>query len=341
MKLLILFSTLITMTALAERIYINELVVGDVKEKTEAEQHKPQTTDDEEAFIDRSKEGWFWYIDPEPEPEPEEPVPLVIAPSSNESTEATTEKTTVTINNAYLREALPKALDAAMDEGTIESVRRYYYLQRIAMDKASNFEELSKLATQGDPFLDEVTRRPTSTFGGQTAINQAKKRTNTVLKKLGEKVALFYFYRSDCEYCRDQAPVINMIKRQQDFVVLPISIDGKDLPGAPFPNFKPDSGHAKLLGIKTLPALYLATPQMEFEPVVQGIVALPDLKRRVLIAAHRRQWISDQEFHSTSSVSKELSTTNAFDIQVDDPDNITTDELINQIQKEMENRYAE
>lgn len=76
-----------------------------------------QAEDNNESarFIDRSQEGWFWYVEPE---EPEEPEQLEIEPLPApvvrpEPTEIAPQKGPALFSSAWIRDNLPKYLDQA------------------------------------------------------------------------------------------------------------------------------------------------------------------------------------------------------------------------------------
>ena len=64
----------------------------------------------------------------------------------------------------WIREHIGRYRDAAIDDPTPQNVALYLYLQRVALDKSSRFAAATQRAVQLDPFLDEITRRPTATF---------------------------------------------------------------------------------------------------------------------------------------------------------------------------------
>ncbi|TDX23691.1 F plasmid transfer operon protein TraF [Modicisalibacter xianhensis] len=174
------------------------------------------------------------------------------------------------------------------------------YLQRYAMDRSSQFADVTQLAVVGDPWLDESVRRPTASFASQDLDRQAGNARNQLLSALAERVGIFFFYSSDCAMCEAQVPIMKMAQR--DFKVVPISLDGKDLPSAPFSDVKADSGHAEMLGVEQLPAIYLASPDGQFAPIAQGAIALNEMRERMIIAARKAGWVTEEEFNKTRPI---------------------------------------
>ncbi|MEK9497172.1 conjugal transfer protein TraF [Photorhabdus sp. P32] len=259
----------------------------------------------EQRFYERKAEGWFWYEpDPKeleeeikkPEPKPIDPPPTPVKPA------VPVPKKPGMFSAAWFRENLPKYKDLAWDNPTIENVRTFLYLQRFAIDRSEQFSDTTELAVVGDPFLDEITRRPAATFASQQVDRDAGNAKNRLLKNVSQRVGIFFFYKSDDNYSNLQAPLIKMLEQAEGFSIVPISVDGKPLPNNLFPDFRTDNGHARQLGVVTYPAIFLASPEGQFTPIGQGPMSLPELNHRILVAAKRNNWVSDKEFNRTRPV---------------------------------------
>lgn len=267
-----------------------------------------QERDTDNRFYDRKAEGWFWYKEeiPVEEPEPEKPEPQVVAsppeqPEPIEIAPATPQGPAV-FSAAWFRENLPKYKDAAWNNPTIENVRTYMYLQRYAMDRSEQFADASELAVVGDPFLDEESRRPSATFASQKLDRWAGQQKDSLAHSIAQKAGIFFFFRSDSDTSRVQAPILKMLELRDGFTILPISVDGKPLPGDIFPDFRADQGQAEKLGVEVFPSLYLVSENREVEPIAQGVLSLADLKHRIILVARRRGWISEDEFNKTKPI---------------------------------------
>lgn len=202
----------------------------------------------------------------------------------------------------WFRENLPKYKDLAWNNPTVENVRTFLYLQRFAIDRSEQFSDATELSVVGDPFLDEITRRPAATFASQQVDREAGNAKNRLLKSVADRVGIFFFYKSDDDYSDLQAPLIKMLEQREGFSIIPVSMDGKPLPSGLFPHYKTDEGHAKQLGIVTFPAVYLASPDGQFAPIGQGSMSLPELNHRILVASKHNGWVTDEEFNRTRPV---------------------------------------
>ena len=264
-------------------------------------------TTDHASFYGNSAEGWYWYNDPEKPEMLESPLPpAVLPPPAKEIKEVQPEEpksfaptSPSPFSAAWVRAMLPKYKDLAWDNPTPENVQAYFLLQRFAIDRSSKFADVAKTVTLGNPLLDETFRRPLASFATMTVDKHAGVEREALLKKVAKKAGLFFFFKSDCSYCEAQAPLLGYLIKELDFEVLAISMDGKQPQTYTFPHLRKDVGQAASLGLTSVPALYLVTPEGVFEQLGQGVVSLPELKQRILIAAMRRGWISEEEFNET------------------------------------------
>ena len=250
-------------------------------------------------YYDRHAEGWYWYHDPEPEEdikeEPEKPIEVTPA------TQPTQPQPPAALSAAWVREMLPKYKDLAWDDPSPENVEAYFLLQRFAMDRSQRFAQVAERVVMGNPYLDETNRRPSASYAIPYVDRQAGNAEDELLAKMTSKVGLFFFFKSNCPYCEAQAPLIKNLE-QQGFDILAISIDGGPLQSAEFEHTRVNSGQAEKLGVTATPALFLVSDKGEFSALGQGLMSLPDIKRRILLAAARSGWITEEDFNTTRPI---------------------------------------
>ena len=164
------------------------------------------------------------------------------------------------------------------------------------MDQSSRFARVSERVVQGDPVLDEITRRPTANFGANLADKQASAAGDALLERLAGETALWFFFRSDCPYCDAQAPLLEALVQRYGFAVLAVSLDGAGLADGTFPAFDIDRGQAEALGVISTPAMFLARPdQGAVAPIAQGLLSLAQLRDRIVLAAVQAGWVTEAE----------------------------------------------
>jgi len=257
-------------------------------------------------FYGDKAQGWFWYqYSPPPLPPPIAPAPEPAPPSAPAAPEPPAAPAEPPALSAkWFREHLEHYRDLAIDHPTAQNVAVYYYLQRITLDKSSTFAKVAARVVQGDPALDEITHRPTATFGANLANQQASVGREAVLERLARTVSVWFFFRSDCPYCEAQAPLLDLLRTRYGFDVLPISLDGKPLPSGLFPTFQTDGGQGQALGVRSTPAMFLVRPDASpaLAPVAQGLLSLAQLQERFVLAAATAGWISEAEVTQTLPV---------------------------------------
>ncbi|HEK3717119.1 TPA: conjugal transfer protein TraF [Pseudomonas aeruginosa] len=262
-----------------------------------------------ESFYKGKAEGWFWYKDPKDEEEEDKkellppPPPPPPAPEKEPPQDAPAKPAGPAIFSVkWLRENLDTYRDIAIDNPTPENVSRYYYMQRMMLDKASKFSEMSSTVIMKDPFLDEDSRRPVATYAANAMNKIAADNRDKVLKELSQKVGLFYFFKSDCALCVEQAGVLQSLNHSTGISVIPVSLDGENLPNGGFAEYRVDNGQAKKLGIFQAPALALVIPPNRSEIVGYGAITMDVLYNRILIAAKDANVIDKKTFASTQPV---------------------------------------
>lgn len=257
---------------------------------------------EDSRFINRKAEGWFWYeVIPEAEPLLEEEPEVVFAappPEPEPEQPKQQNKGPEVFSAAWFRDNLDKYLDAAWDNPTLENVQAYLYLQRYAMDRSEQFADVAEMAVTGNPMLDEMTRRPTATYGSQKVDQVAGRLREEAIVGLAEQAGVFFFYDETDEYSAALAPLVKLLE-QSGFTILAVG-SGSPIPGYEHDfNYRTDMGHAEQLGVTTLPAIFLASPDGIFAPVGQGIMSLTDMTNRMLVVAKREGWITEDQFNKT------------------------------------------
>lgn len=258
-------------------------------------------------FYDDKERGWFWYEEESPEEliDPETIVPSPPPPpEKKEAPSLAKPSRPKPLSAEWFRKNMEKYRDKAIDDPTHENVSAYMYLQRIMLDKAEKFSEVSQRVVMTDPVLDENTRRPTATFGAFAKDEMSTKATEKAAKKLAEAAGLWFFYDSTCDFCVKQAGVLKGLMNAYGFKVLAIARDGVPLPGGSFPDFTIDRGQSKKLGVDTTPALFLVKPGENVGAIQlgQGLLAGNEIIKRSITLAHQSGWLNNSEYQETLKV---------------------------------------
>lgn len=237
-------------------------------------------------FLERKSEGWFWYRDPKDEVPKEQPKPPEKSPESPKpeaKPEPKQTKKTEPFSVEWLRENMPKLLDAAINNPTKENVEAYLYAQRVAMDKSQRYAEMTQRVVASDPFLDENNRVPIASYTKPFFLRNSQGLMNEALKQVATVGGLWVFFDSKCDFCRPQVNTVQTIAKNYGFNTRYISMDGKGLPN--LPEFSNNKGHAQMLNLRITPTTVLVVPPNNFYIVSQGMMAQNQLAERILLAA--------------------------------------------------------
>lgn len=249
--------------------------------------------DTSQSFLENSEEGWFWYKDEkELESKPEE---------NKDQTSEQKPQTEKPFSVAWLKKNLPRYIEIAIDNPTPENVRAFLLVQRVMLDKAENFAKAVQTQVVGDALVDEAARRGLSTVAAHSLNAKGEDETKRLLDELSNKIGLFFFFSSDCSYCKSQAPILGYFGNKYDMGILGVSVDGGSLSidgKEPFP-WKTDAGLAPKLGITQVPALVIVTPDGDAVPIAQGVLSLPEIEQRILLASKRKGWITQEQYEKT------------------------------------------
>jgi len=263
-------------------------------------------------WLTRGEEGWFWYKDPPAEPEegakppppaspPTPPTPPPVAPvAAPAAPKAPPEP--APLSAAWFRQNLDGYRDAALDNPTVDNVRRYLILQCVMMDKSSAFTEAFQQVVATNPILDANSERPLDSIGANVANEMASTASTAVLRALAETVGLVYFFRSDCALCVPEFAVLEAAQRVYGFNVLYVSLDGRPIPNVRLPSWVADAGQAERMGVGAAPSLVLMRPPGEFLLISDSVMGLPTIAERVLLRARMAGWITEEAYQASRPV---------------------------------------
>lgn len=235
---------------------------------------------DDSYWRDRER-GWFWYDDPLPErnerPKPKpKAVPSISAPISPK-------KPSELLEFEALQKRVEDLRNIAIINPSEQNIRNYLNIQNFVIEKASTFADVAQRVIWATPELDPtVTGRPVNAKALEVFDReQAGARTNTVAQ-LSQTHALFFFFRSDCPYCHQFAPLLKDFEAKFGLKIVPISVDGGGLPE--FRSPRVDNGIARTLDVRQVPALFLAEPgNGKITPLGYGVLSESELLERIYV----------------------------------------------------------
>lgn len=225
-----------------------------------AEEHTP-------GYFGEHERGWHWYHDP--------------SASKPEWKLSQTSQSDPRVAMQQVREAVERALDAAILEPTPAHIEHYMQLQKRVVDNAAHFSKVWQDVLYQTPSLDSTITNPTDALARETYLDVQKDEENQAILHLAKHSGLFFFYRSSCPYCQRFAPIVKRFSERYGLTVVPITTDGTSLPD--FPQSQVDSGQSSLFQVQVEPALFTVDPYThKAVPVSYGLVSEQELKARLL-----------------------------------------------------------
>lgn len=262
----------------------------------------------------QARKGWFFYRGPAPKPKtPVVPIPEVPAkPGQLPQLRCLVEKTWSAdcgfvdpgksfSFQAKERDALLKNMVMSPENPkAVEAFQRY---TKWMVGKALAVANMWYWNMTQHPDLDPSVKQPISTFGLDLATKIDMANSNSIFKLLKKDGAiLFYFSKSNCEFCHDMVPGVFRIVRDTGLPVYNAPLDDICLPGfapgttppgmtvgaknAPAAvgcmpagtSLKP----AEILQVTTVPALFLFIPHNTWIRVATGVVSDTTVESRMV-----------------------------------------------------------
>lgn len=248
----------------------------------------------DEFYKDRAR-GWFWREEP-----PETPKPKKKLPPPVDRQAAPVEPPLFSVE--WFRKNLDAIRNRAIDNPTPENVEALLSAERVMRDKATKYAMVTQQVLRDSPWLDENVRRPTSLQGENLVETMASDSIDRNAPLLASQTAIWFFYRSDCPYCKEQIAALAYLAERYGFRVLPISLDGAPLPGSPFPRWEVDTGQAANLKVTVTPTLYLVRPPNSYAALAYGLTPAQEIVTRAIDIAAKEGWLEpgarDELFHA-------------------------------------------
>lgn len=226
-------------------------------------------------YYDTHAKGWHWY---EAMPDTKEKPVESVSP-------LTLDNATIAMSRVQKKVEAAKAL--AILDPTPQNVHYYLALQNQVSDRASLFAATWKQVLLEDPRLDENLKHPTNALGRQVSLDRHKDELGVDIQTFAQHSGLFFFYKGQCPYCHQFAPILKAFTQKMGIAVVPISLDGHLL--AQFPDTQLDQGQGSLFSVHVVPALFAVDPKThQAIPVGYGLMSEEELEERVAHIA--TQW---------------------------------------------------
>ncbi len=217
--------------------------------------------------------GWHWYNEIYPKNE-----------RNQKQVMKDMKKGSAIFQMSMLRRAVREAKAKAILYPTKSNIRVYLILQNFVMSKAALFTQVWKKTLLDYPELDYSILHPTQNSAQHILYAERSRKEDEVINSFSKKYGLLFFYRGNSSLDQALAPTIESFSKKHNISLLPVSVDGKNLPV--FDTNHVDNGQAEKLGIKHFPALVLVDPKdQKILPLNYGYISSSELRRRFLQVA--------------------------------------------------------
>lgn len=249
-------------------------------------------------YADKAR-GWFWHEDPPeeiilPKVKPEI-VKSVEPPKPPEAQKPASPPAPENFSVEWFKENFKKLQSRAIDDPSVENVTAMLAAERIMRDKATKVSTVAQDVIKTTPWLDENARTPSTTFGENAGKSIAEEGVKRWAKAVASQTAIWFFFKSDCPYCKAQIPVLQFLSRAYGFKVMAISMDGGTIPGMdPAWGIRMDAGQSQRLGVSVTPTLFLAKPPGDLVPLAYGLTPALEIASRSVDVAVAQGWINQK-----------------------------------------------
>ena len=245
-------------------------------------------------FLRRHEDGWFWYEEPPPPPppkkKPEDVPPAVGQPATPQEAPLSVE---------WIRNNIDRLRDQAINNPTKENVEMFLYVHKYMMDLSERFAYTYRAVAESNQALDETISNPVTAVSRRQISDATEQAQSKIIQGLADKVGLWYFFQSTCQYCLRQNPILDFLRQDAPLSILPISLDGLPMVDGSHPNWVVDNGQAAELRVSTTPTIFMVRPDTnEVVLLAAGLRSLSELKQRIVEVAYAQKWVSKQEYET-------------------------------------------
>ena len=242
----------------------------------------------QDIWVDPER-GFNWYPPDRPPARPK-PTPQ---PQPEAKAEAPKPKASIREMRTFeeVDAELKRLRAAAVFDPSERNVLEYLRAQEYVISRSSFFADVARRVTWQNPDVDANSRHSLATYSATSKRERTGEERERTLNELSQNHGLLFFYRSDCPYCHDMAPVLRAFSDSVGMQVLAVSMDGGPMRG--FPNARRDNGVSRMVtngeGIRVVPALYLVSNDTKTVQLIgTGALARDEIAERIRVLTRTR-----------------------------------------------------
>jgi len=210
-------------------------------------------------YCARDLGAWFYCARPQPPAEEK---------TAREGDGLSVDKPTEILELEAFQKEVEEARQIAVWAPTEQNVRRFYLLQKTALDRGGLFADQWRRMVWTNPELDYTLKRPVSEIGKRAWEDERLYDRELFLKGFSADLGIFYVFRESCGACRIFSPIVKAFAARYAVSVKAISADGGRNPD--FQEVLVDRGQLKAWGFSSpaTPALLIFQRPTKGEPPV-------------------------------------------------------------------------
>lgn len=231
--------------------------------------------------------GFNWYPPDRPKPKPKPAAPKSAAPTPSGPPPSATAPAITSVSPGTKTAATPlgaptpagtrplreltslaeiqkevnRLHEQAILDPTEKNVLEFLKAQEWVVSKSSLYTDVARRVIWQNPEVDPTARHSLATYAASNQRQRLEQQREDVMVGIGKSHGFLFFFRGDCPFCHDMAPVVKAISDRYGMPVVAVSLDGGAVPA--FPNPRRDNGVSRFVtggeGVRTVPALYLVS----------------------------------------------------------------------------------
>ncbi len=228
----------------------------------------------EVSFYDDHERGWHWYETLQQE---EEERLFKEKDAKTEQYPATKE---LKKYQAELEEAKAKAVLHPTERNVLEYQQKQYEM----IEKSGKFADVWMKNVYLNPNVDATLNSPIFAPAKRIHLGEQHQRRAQKIRQLSQEYGLFFFFKKQCPYCEEFAPIVKSFSEKYNWEVLAISEFGEKLPM--FERNLQDNGLAETWGVNSYPSLFAVNPKTgHVIPIANGMISIQEMEERIIAIA--------------------------------------------------------
>lgn len=226
----------------------------------------------EPPFFEDHERGWHWYEQFAEESEEEK------------KDKPKEERYPATMALKEYQAELEEAKALAVMDPTPEKILNYQKLQYDVIERSGKFAKAWMKNVYTHAEIDSTLQTPTFQLAKHIYRDERQDKIEQKIRGLSEEYGLFYFFKSECPYCKAFAPIVKSFSEKYNWEVLAISEFGET--SEFFDRTVRDNGLAEIWGVNSYPSLFAVNPKTgHVIPVANGMISVQQMEERIVAIA--------------------------------------------------------